>query len=421
MRDLAQWFAWLDQLGVDVIDLGLARIRNVMQKLGLTPSLNAPVIMVAGSNGKGSVIATLEAIYCQAGYRVGAYTSPHLVSFNERIKLQQQPVSDPLLLTAFTAVAAAQEELPLTYFEFTTLASLWIFQQQSLDVILLEVGLGGRLDAVNCINSDVAVITTISLEHQDWLGDTIEEIAKEKAGIIKGRQPVIYGDAAAPLAIQERAKEFAAPLLMPGQGYAYEVHPDSWDWQGQDQTFKQLPLPIVLPSNAAAALAAIEQLKQLTVAEGEIRSGLEQIKLQGRMQWVDAKQKVLLDVAHNPQSINRLVKFLEAHPCSGKKVGLWSMLRDKDHQQVLAQMKPYIDLWLVAPASHPRGATLTELEAALQSQGCVYQSYSSLEDLVLAGKERLEEVERLLVFGSFTVVGAWLKLEFSAMDGIMTL
>ncbi len=339
---LINWLNWQEGFHPRSIDLGLERAAGVFKALN-PDAEKPPTLIVAGTNGKGSCIAFLEAIYRAQGYRVGAYTSPHILRYNERIKIDQQPVSDQLICQAFERIDIVRNNVSLSYFEFGTLAALDIFWRSGLDVQLLEVGLGGRLDAVNIIDSNVSLITSICIDHVDWLGETREAIGYEKAGIFRSGVPAIVGDLNPPESLINMAAERKTPLLRINHDYHYQIKQDSWDWfcKGKKQrNYLSLPTPALKGEhqyrNASNVLMVLTEMEDcLPVNEQSIRQGLQNIQLSGRFQLIDGDIPVLLDVAHNPQAVRALRSYLD-DSFSGKRIhAVFSMMRDKDIKSVI--------------------------------------------------------------------------------------
>ncbi len=417
--NLAEWLHRVESLHPSEIDLGLARIAQVSRQMKL-PAIAKKVITVAGTNGKGSTVCMLSTILAAAGYKVGAYTSPHLVNYNERVRINGKPVSDESLCEAFERVDAARQDVSLTYFEFGALTAFDVFSRSDLDVAVLEVGLGGRLDAVNLIDPDVAVLTTIALDHTDWLGETREEIGVEKAGIFRAGAPAICGETDLPLTVINHAQALSADLMRRGEVYDFIKHADEhiegmqvWDWSGsrghETISFQNLPIPSLPLVNAATTLQALHQLK-MDIPEQAIREGLMSASLPGRYQRIDKPVPMLLDVAHNPEAAAYLVERLKEEKHSGRFYALLGMLSDKDSDEVLNIMQPVIDEWAVCDLATPRAIAATALQAKLAELGDrnvkTYATPSmALDDLVT----RVGNDDLLIVFGSFFTVGAVLE------------
>lgn len=415
---ITEWLSWLEQRNPHNIELGLERITTVLNRLNLQPF--PPIITVAGTNGKGSCVAFLEAIYQAAGYQSGVYTSPHLLKYNERIRVNSQEISDDELCNAFAAVYSAQEDIPLTYFEITTLVALWHFNSLSLDVLILEVGLGGRLDAVNCVTPNVSVITTIDLDHMDWLGDTREKIGREKAGIFRSNIPAVCGDFAPPTSIIHTAKQLRVPLFLQGREFGYRIKKSKWEWWGTLQRLTELPIPKLPIQNAATALMAIQQLPNLPISVKNIVTGLEFAKLPGRFQRLyHTKIETILDVAHNPQSIDYLARKMALKPISGKTIAVCGMLKDKDCVNSLKSLIELVDHWHFTDLPLPRGRQATELAEILKTQrpDQSYECYLTPIKAYEAAAANCTKNDRIIVFGSFLIVADMLRYcEF--IDGL---
>ena len=356
MSDLNHWLAKVETHHPQEIELGLERVGQVADRLAVR-QFAVPVITVAGTNGKGSCVALLEAIYQAAGYRMAAYTSPHLWAFNERVRIQGIVAADQALCDAFAAVEAARDQVHLTYFEFTTLAALWLFKQADLDVIILEVGLGGRLDAVNVVEPDIALVSSIDLDHQEWLGETREAIGFEKAGIFRADKPALCGDPNPPATIAEHAQRIGAPFYQRDQAFRCSVQDDAWCWQSDSQQYQQLPLPQLLVQHAATAIMCIELLQsRLAVSIEAIQQGVTTANLPGRLQWFDEPRRLLIDVAHNPAAMTLVAQQLQHHQPAGRIIAVIAMLADKAIADSIAPLTELIDEWHVADLAVPRGA-----------------------------------------------------------------
>lgn len=415
--DLNTWLNYWSHVHVTGIDLGLERVIPVAEKLGVTRP-NAQVFTVAGTNGKGSTTTTLAAILNAQGYQVGLYQSPHIYRFNERVKLSGIEVDDQTLVDAFVQVDQARRacDLSLSFFEATTLAAFVIFKNKQCDVWVLEVGLGGRLDVVNVVDPDVAVITNIGLDHIDWLGDTIEKIAFEKAGIIRPDIPVIFGGLQSlPHAIQNKVKECEAKLYVADRDYFYQYTDDGQDWLfASSGTTLKLPMGSLALENIATAVAAILS-SEVHVTQAAITQGIQQAYLQGRFEIRQIQGKtVIFDAGHNPHGVEFLLKqlrkFLEYHKQYTEVISVFSMLADKDINSVVNLLKDTISTWKIAPLIAPRAAEIAQLDDALQGE--TVQHFKSVQ---LAFKSALNETKNnqlILVCGSFhTLEAVWEYLE----------
>ncbi|MDD1624351.1 MAG: bifunctional tetrahydrofolate synthase/dihydrofolate synthase [Methylococcaceae bacterium] len=407
---LKDWLDWQESLHPLAIDMGLERTAQVYHALN-PDCIKPPTITVAGTNGKGSCIAYLEAIYRAQGYRVGAYSSPHILKYNERIKIDGKPVSDELICEAFARIESVRGNTSLSYFEFGTLAALDIFWRSGLDIQLLEVGLGGRLDAVNIVDPDVSLISSIGIDHVDWLGETREAIGQEKAGIFRAKTPAIVGDCNPPESLLQSAVDKDAQLYCIGKDFGYKKNTTDWDWFAGDLHIDQLPEPGLKGEhqyrNASAVILAVEVLaKSLPVSDMSIRTGLKNTLLPGRFQLINDKIPVLLDVGHNPEAVKTLVDYLNM-TFPGKKIhAVFSMMKDKDIAGVLEIMNPVVYDWFFAPLTNPRAAT-EPLMREIFSQSSVARvsfGFTGFAEAFNAAKNQAQEDDLLLVFGSFFLV-----------------
>ncbi len=401
---LADWLVYLEHLHTSAIDLGLDRVQEVAVRAKLTKP--APyVITVAGTNGKGSTCAILERILLAAGYRVGVYSSPHLIRYNERVRIDGIDLPDEDHSHAFAAIDYQRAGTSLSLFEFGTLAALWLFQQKKVDVVILEVGLGGRLDATNVVDHDVSVITSLAIDHVDWLGSDIEVIGFEKAGIFRSERPAICGQPHPPASVAAHADDIGAQLYQVGYQFDYEVFNDHWSWRSGAFDLPQLPIPCLPIPNAATALMALG-VSELTITDEHIVDGLSNVRLSGRMQVVSEQPYVLMDVAHNPHSAQYLAKHLQQlkkrHAFS-KVHAVIAMLHDKDITSTVAEMIGEVDYWYPASLTGPRAATFDEIINNLPVQEIV-----GYETPVLAYEsacQNTSEQDMIIVFGSFHTVG----------------
>jgi dihydrofolate synthase/folylpolyglutamate synthase len=407
---LQGWLAWQESLHPLTIDLGLERAARVFRALN-PDGIRLPTITVAGTNGKGSCIAYLEAIYRAQGYRVGAYTSPHILKYNERIKIDGKPVSDELICEAFSRIESVRDDISLSYFEFGTLAALDIFRRSGLDIQLLEVGLGGRLDAVNIVSPDVALITSICIDHVDWLGETRESIGREKAGIFRAATPAIVGDPEPPASLAQVAADKQARLYCLGRDFGYEKRATGWDWFAGDRQLTQLPEPGLKGEhqfrNASSVILAVAEMAEtLPVSEASIRQGLEKVQLAGRFQLINDDVPVLLDVGHNPQAVRTLADYVAAMFPGRRIHAVFSMMKDKDIASVIDIMRPVIFDWFFAPLANPRAATESLMREifAQSAVSNVFFGFNGFSDAFAAAKSRFQEGDLLLVFGSFFLV-----------------
>ena len=366
---LPQWLAYLETVHPTEIDLGLDRIRKVAQRLELTHPYIA--ITVGGTNGKGSVCAMLESIVLAGGYKVGTYSSPHLIDYNERIRLNGQFATDEQIVKQFRRIERARETISLSYFEFSTLAALLLFQEQNVEVAILEVGLGGRLDAVNLVDADCAIITSVDIDHSDYLGTTREQIAWEKAHIFRAGRPAICADPLPPQTLVDYARTLGADLWLFGKDFNYSGDQLQWAYGGREQRRSALAYPALRGANqllnASAALAALEALRtEIVIPQHAVRLGLSQAALPGRFQILPGQPVTILDVAHNPHAAAALGHNVANMPCAGKTYAVVGMLRDKDVMGTLAKMVPHVDYWLCAGLPGHRALTSKDLATILR-------------------------------------------------------
>jgi dihydrofolate synthase/folylpolyglutamate synthase len=414
---LNDWLTRLESLHPKTIELGLDRVSEVAQRLGV--HFDCPVITVGGTNGKGSTCAMLESILLQGGYRVGLYTSPHLLRFNERARINGELASDEALCKNFEAVEAVREDVSLTYFEFTTLAILKYFADAGLDAVILEVGLGGRLDAVNLIDPDVAIVTSVDLDHQDYLGDTREKIGFEKAGIFRSGRAAICSDPSPPQSLIDHAAAIDADLWLFGRDFNYSGDRQQWNYGGRQQRRNALAYPSLRGANqllnASAALAALEVLRErLPLGAQEVRSGLVMVELPGRFQVLPGRPAVILDVAHNPHAAATLAQNLEQMGFHPYTHAVFGAMADKDIAGILAHLVDRIDHWYLTDLPLPRAASAQSLVAELTKAGVrvsdtagaerSIQCFATPADAYAAARSRATENDRIAVFGSFITV-----------------
>ena len=415
-RNLAEWLAYQQRVNVHSIELGLDRVRDVWQRMGAQRP--APrVVTVAGTNGKGSTVALLEAMLVAAGWRVGAFTSPHLLTYNERIRIDGALVDDAALIASFERIEASRGELPLTYFEFGTLAALDLFARAGVDVAVLEVGLGGRLDAVNIVDADVAVITTIDLDHMEWLGPDRDSIGREKAGIARRGRPAIIGELDPPAGLLAALAECGARVERAGTDFRTERHEYGWRWRHRDGTLMELPdPPLAAPvqfANAAAAIAAMHALAADALAPSALfaaaSKGLHKVRIAARLQALGGEPPIFVDVGHNPQAARALAEWLDTQP-PGAIHAVYGALADKDVAGVLAALGTRIDHWHLAGLDQatPRGLAVRQLAAILRetlSQAC-FDAHPDVEAALAAARRTVPPGGRILAFGSFFVASA---------------
>ena len=439
---LTQWLQHLESLHPQVIDMGLERVEKVASQLALGPN-NAIKIIVGGTNGKGSTCAMLEAILLAAGYKVGLYTSPHLVHYNERIRINGENASDALIVRQFSFIDQKRAGISLSYFEFSTLAALTAFYEAEVDVMLFEVGLGGRLDAVNIIDADCSIITSVDIDHIDYLGSDREHIAWEKAHIFRADKPAICSDPLPPAAIKAYADEIGADLWQFGVDFNYSGDAQQWAFAGRTQRRAALAYPALRGVNqllnASAALAALEALRQqIVVPASAVREGLARATIPGRMQILPGQPFVVLDVAHNPHAAGALAQSLQQMPMGpdSKTFAVVGMFKDKEVAAVIARLLPYVDTWLCATLEGPRALSAQELSdivnTALTTSEIIHNKESEkvvapptvrpkntwvnkeqvqtlvFDDVVQAfvkAQALATDNDRILVFGSFFTVG----------------
>jgi dihydrofolate synthase/folylpolyglutamate synthase len=408
--DLAGWLAHIERLHPKTIEMGLERVARVRDAMRL--AIACPVIIVGGTNGKGSTCAMLEAILLAAGYRVGTYTSPHLLRYNERVRVDGREATDAVLNAGFAAVEAARGDTALTYFEFGTLAAMATFAAAQPDVLVLEVGLGGRLDAVNAFTPDCSILTSVDMDHMDYLGDTREKIGWEKAHIFRGGRPAICGDPLPPATVNEVAQAMGADLQLVGRDFGYEGDRQQWRYWGRAGTRAGLAYPALRGANqllnASSVIAALDALRErLPVSNQAIRQGFALVELPGRFQVLPGRPAVILDVAHNPHAAAVLAENLSSMGFFTATHAVFAMLRDKDIAGVCARLKGRVDHWHVAPLpGNPRGAAAEQVAGAIRDAeaGGEIALYPTVADAYAAAREQAEEGDRIVVFGSFHTV-----------------
>ena len=421
---LSEWLAHCEQIHPQNISMGLERVREVAQRMSL--KFDCPVITVAGTNGKGSTCAMLEAVALQSGYRPGVYTSPHLVHFEERCRIHGEIAREQEFLPHFEAVEAARfagEEVLLTYFEFTTLAILRMLSLAKLDVAILEVGLGGRLDATNVVDADCAVITSIDIDHTALLGNDRNTIGREKAGIMRAGRPVVVSDPVPPQSIVDYAAEIGADLRMFGRDFNYSGDKQQWAWAGRERRYAGLSYPALRGANqlvnAAGVLAAYEALRAvLPVTAQAVRTGLAMVELPGRFQIVPGQPTLVLDVAHNPHSVAALTANLDAmgyHPVTHAVFGA---MADKDLGAMLLKVAPLVDRWYLTDLPTPRAESAAHLQQKINAlqiaaggmrREVVTSLYANPQEALDAAVQAADPADRIVVFGSFYTVGEVLK------------
>lgn len=411
---LADWLRWQEQLHPNSIDMGLERVRRVLANMQLArPPFR--VLTVGGTNGKGSCVAFLEAILRAHGYRVGAYTSPHLLRYNERVRVDSREADDQEFCDAFERIDAARGDVSLTYFEFGTLAALDIFRKHRVDIAVLEVGMGGRLDAVNAVEPEAALVASVGLDHQEWLGDDRDSIGYEKAGIYRAARPAICGDRQPPARLIETARKLGADLQVLGQDFDWTATPQGWRWHSGEMLLEDLPPPS-LPGriqldNAASVIALLQASPALGVSSDAIRAGLAKAHLPARFQRVLGPVEMVFDVAHNPDAARVLAANLVANPATGRTVAVIGMFRDKAVEAVIPILAPQIDEWFVGALEGPRGQTAAEFAARARSvvPDAVLNEYADVGTACAAAGARTSAGDRIVVCGSFQTVSVVLQ------------
>jgi dihydrofolate synthase/folylpolyglutamate synthase len=402
---LPEWLAFIERQHPEPIALGLDRVADVLQRMNAR--IVCPVITVGGTNGKGSTCAMLESILQSGGYRTGLYTSPHLLRYNERVRIAGREAKDAALCQAFAAVESARGRVPLTYFEFATLAAFFLFSRADLDAAVLEVGLGGRLDAVNAVDADCAVLTSIGIDHVEYLGGTREAIGREKAGIFRPARPAVVADPDPPQSVLAAD----ARLLLIGRDFGYVHQGTQWSWWGPSVRRPGLAHPALRGSmqlrNASAALAALDSLRErLPLAMQDVRRGLAEVSLLGRFQVLPGRPQVVLDVAHNPEAAAVLAANLGDSGFAPETIAVFGMLKDKDIAGVMRAMAPRITRWHLATLPGPRGADASELFEILSKQGIntPASQFPTVAAALAAAKKEAGENDKIVAFGSFLTV-----------------
>ncbi len=416
MKTLQDWLDFCERLHPVAIDMGLERVREVAGRLSLR--FECPVITVAGTNGKGSTCAMLEAILLQAGYRTGVYTSPHLVHFEERCRLSGASVAPADLAEAFAAVEAVRGDVSLTYFEFSTLAILWRMSRAEPDAVILEVGLGGRLDAVNIIDADCAVITSVDLDHMAILGPDRETIGREKAGIMRPGRTVVVSDPVPPQSVTAYAEALGADLWRFGRDFNFSGDKQQWAWAGRGRRYSGMAYPALRGANqlvnASGVLAALEALRsRIPVTAQAVRNGLAMVELPGRFQIVPGEPVLVLDVAHNPHSVAALAENLDAMGFYPNTHAVFGAMADKDLPPMLQRLNPLVDRWYFTDLPLPRAAAARDLQQAWQAQNTRQDVTTSVHadphSALQAAISAADPADRIVVFGSFHTVGGVLQ------------
>ncbi len=405
---LTTWLEHLLSIHPTEIEMGLTRVASVAQKMQLLNLGKTKIITVAGTNGKGTTCAFIEQILMEAEQRVGVYSSPHLLRYNERVRIAGIDASDADFIEAFCAIDKARGDISLTFFEYATLAALVIFKQADLDVVVLEVGLGGRLDATNIIDADISVVTSIDIDHQEYLGDTRELVGREKAGIFRQNRPAIAGDRALPQSVRDVADQVQANLFVIGEAFELEQNQENWNFKGHLREFVELPYPQLPLPNAVTALAVIEQLLP-DITEQQVREGIRKAQLTGRLELVSESPTILLDVAHNPHAAHYL-KLQLAKYGQRRIVALCGMLKDKDSRSVISILSDVVEQWFFTDLDSERSAKASQLLSCLPAdkQGDAFESIASAY-AALSEKICIDDV--VIVFGSFYTVSEFKQLD----------
>jgi dihydrofolate synthase/folylpolyglutamate synthase len=415
--NLQDWLSWQETLHSSEIDLGLERVGRVADSLACCSP--APVVVsVAGTNGKGSSVALLEAVYRRAGYRVGVYSSPHLIDYNERIRVDGEPVDEPTICAAFARIDSVRGDSPLTYFEFGTLAALCIFSDENLDVVILEVGLGGRLDAVNIVDADVALITAIGIDHCEWLGNDRDAIAREKAGIMRSGKAAVCADSDPTQSLLAVAQSGGAEFFRLGVDFHVSESGRLWHWQGRASRLRNLPGPALAGAhqlaNAAGVLMVVEYLQsRLQVGRGAIEAGLKWVCLPGRIQRLPGAVEQVLDVSHNALAAQALADALRQTPVAGRTFLLLGMMADKDIVAFVQPLLSVADCWYTTGLQTTRAASGEALAGMIAPyvRDKRLQAFSSVAEAAAGLKENVKNGDRILVCGSFHTVAEWSRLK----------
>jgi len=413
--NLTDWLGYIESIHPSTIDLTLERIKIVIERLNL--DISFPILTVGGTNGKGSTCSILESIYKEAGYKVACYTSPHFLNFNERIKIQALAVSDEVICEAFSRIESAREGVTLTYFEYGTIAAMIIFSEAHVDVAILEVGLGGRLDAVNVFDADCAIVTTVDLDHMDYLGHTREAIGFEKAGIYRTEKTSICGDFDPPQSLIKHAELIHADLKIIGKDFGYEAHHDSFDFLIDSTFVMNLPLPKLQGdfqlANATNALMAVKAMEdKLPLTEISIQKGIALTLLPGRFQEVKKMPSLIFDVAHNPQAARSLSHNLKTHVVPGKTIAVFSILKDKDIFGVINVLNLDIDDWFIAEIQNERAASIENISNTIQkiNLSAHIEAFKNIQEAYQFASKEVTRNDRIIVFGSFFTVADIMKI-----------
>lgn len=414
---LSEWLKWQEGLHFTAIELGLDRCRKVAEKMGLLPP-NFTVISIAGTNGKGSSATMLEAMLLKEGYNTGVYTSPHLLRYNERIRINGSEIDDAMLCEAFNRIDQARENISLTYFEFGTLAAIDIFQQSGIEIAIMEVGMGGRLDAVNMLDADVSLVCTVDLDHENWLGHDRNAIGREKAGIFRSMRPAICADPAPPSSVIDTAELVGARFFLAGREFTSEISENSWIWQSGLTRYEELPKPGNHPHqirNAAGVLMALHTIQdRYPIKKETIYGCLRDFRLPGRFQIIPGEIPCILDVAHNRQAAAILAENLKSLPKTGRNLFVVGMLKDKNHQVLFDSLASLANEWYLTSLSVDRGAHVEDIAKALTSivGDISVRKYDNINGALVQAYSDALPGDRVIVTGSFITVGAaltWLR------------
>jgi dihydrofolate synthase/folylpolyglutamate synthase len=413
-KTLEDWLSWQEQLYPQAIDLGLHRVEALLKALDLQhPAF--PILTIGGTNGKGSSVSFAESMLRAAGHKVGAYVSPHLLRYNERVRVDGADVSDQEFCESFARVDEARGDLRVTYFEFGTLAAIDILSRRGVSAAVLEVGLGGRLDAVNALDADVALISSIGLDHQEWLGPDRESIGREKAGIFRSGHPAICGDRQPPASLLDHAETLGAELQLIGNDFDRHLHDDTWSWKGRGDEYSSLPAP-ALPGhiqydNAATVIAALQSHPRLKVPEAAVRQGLREARIPARFQRVAGPVETVFDVSHNPAAAEVLSDNLLAYPAAGHTLAVMGMFKDKAVEEVTEALKGRFHHWYLGGLEGPRGQDASALASRVRKvmPDAAISESASVDAAYAAAKSAARPGDRIVVFGSFQTVATVLK------------
>lgn len=398
LSTLSEWLPQIKTLHGKTIDLGLERVHKVAERLGVL-HLNCPLIIVGGTNGKGSTVAGLEQVYRQAGYQTGVFTTPILFKHNEQVRINGEMLSDEYFCQAFEKIEAARDRISLTPFEFHTLAALLICQQFPLDVLILEVGLGGRLDAVNILSADVAIVTNVAMDHMDYLGNTREAIGFEKAGIFRAHKIAICGESHPPESLLSHVQQLGSEFYCLEKNYAYQLKSKHWSWSNEAVSYEDLPYNVLLTQNMATVVMAITALQtRLPITADDLKSGLRLAQLPGRIEVRPGPIQTIFDVSHNPAAVMQLAAYLKNHACVGKTLAVFSMLADKAIDETITMIRSQIDQWFLAPLQTERAADMSEYLKNIASH------HNNLTEAYTACLTSAQPGDRIIVFGSFHTV-----------------